>query len=237
MVAAGELGPLRAIHASYIQDWLTLPIDADGNKQAEWRTDPARAGESAVLADIGVHAYNLASLHLGRDGRDRVRRPLHRRPRPPPRRQRPRPGALDAAVPRGTVIASQTSPGHYNDLSVRVYGDKAGLEWARHPARRAALLALRRGVPHASSAAAMARRAEAAARLAHAGRPSRGLYRGLRQLLPRRRGDHPRPSHRRDDRPGAAGLVPDVTDGARGVKFVAAAVASHRSGGTWTAAS
>ena len=65
MVAAGELGPLRAIHASYIQDWLTLPIDADGNKQAEWRTDPARAGESAVLADIGVHAYNLASFISG----------------------------------------------------------------------------------------------------------------------------------------------------------------------------
>ena len=48
MVAAGELGPLRAIHASYIQDWLTQPVDADGNKQAEWRTDPARAGESAA---------------------------------------------------------------------------------------------------------------------------------------------------------------------------------------------
>src|SRR4051794_21269841 len=62
MVAAGELGRIVAIHGSYIQDWLTKPIDAEGQKQAEWRTDPARAGQSAVLADIGVHALNLAGF-------------------------------------------------------------------------------------------------------------------------------------------------------------------------------
>ena len=67
MVAAGDLGRIVAVHAAYIQDWLTLPIDAEGNKQAEWRTDPARAGESAVLADIGVHAFNLASFIAGVD--------------------------------------------------------------------------------------------------------------------------------------------------------------------------
>ena len=50
------------MHAAYIQDWLTLPIDADGQKQAEWRTDPARAGAVGVLADIGVHAHNLAAV-------------------------------------------------------------------------------------------------------------------------------------------------------------------------------
>ena len=60
MIAAGDLGDIRVVHASYIQDWLTNPIDASGQKQAEWRTDPARAGASACLADIGVHAHNLA---------------------------------------------------------------------------------------------------------------------------------------------------------------------------------
>ena len=65
MIAAGELGELRVVHAAYIQDWLTLPIDADGHKQAEWRTDPARAGQSACLADIGVHAHNLAAFVTG----------------------------------------------------------------------------------------------------------------------------------------------------------------------------
>jgi predicted dehydrogenase len=67
MIAGGELGELRIVHAAYIQDWLTLPIDADGQKQAEWRTDPARAGLSACLADIGVHAHNLAQFVTGLD--------------------------------------------------------------------------------------------------------------------------------------------------------------------------
>ncbi|MGA7198352.1 Gfo/Idh/MocA family protein, partial [Roseiarcus sp.] len=65
MIAAGEIGDIRVVHASYIQDWLTQPIDAGGQKQAEWRTDPARAGASACLADIGVHAHNLALFVTG----------------------------------------------------------------------------------------------------------------------------------------------------------------------------
>ena len=47
MVAQGDLGTLRLVHVAYIQDWLTRPIENDGHKQAEWRTDPARAGASA----------------------------------------------------------------------------------------------------------------------------------------------------------------------------------------------
>ena len=65
MIAGGALGEIRVAHAAYIQDWLTLPIDAEGHKQAEWRTDPARAGASACLADIGVHAHNLALFVTG----------------------------------------------------------------------------------------------------------------------------------------------------------------------------
>ena len=71
----------RMVHASYIQDWLTRPIDAEGQKQAEWRTDPARAGQSAVLADIGVHAFSLASFVSGLDaagGRRGFLRPPYR---------------------------------------------------------------------------------------------------------------------------------------------------------------
>ena len=94
MVAAGELGRLVAVHAAYIQDWLTLPIDAEGQKQAEWRTDPARAGQSAVLADIGVHAFNLACFVSGLRGRGGRGRPVHRRARPAARRQCACAGAL-----------------------------------------------------------------------------------------------------------------------------------------------
>src|ERR1700744_104130 len=60
MIEGGEIGDIRVVHAAYVQDWLTLPIEADGHKQAEWRTDPVRAGASAALADIGVHAHSLA---------------------------------------------------------------------------------------------------------------------------------------------------------------------------------
>ena len=85
-------------------------------------------------------------------------------------------------------------------------------------------------------AAAMARPGEPP-RVAHAGRASRGLYRGLRQSLSRCRRDHPRPSHGRCCRSGARrALCPMSIDGARGVKFVAAAVASSSAGGAWTPA-
>ena len=231
MVAAGELGRLVAVHASYLQDWLTQPIDADGQKQAEWRTDPARAGQSAVLADIGVHAYNLACFVSGREAEEVA-------------------ADLFTAVPgrrlddnahllvrwtggaRGTIVASQTSPGHYNDLTVSVYGDKAGLEWSAARPEELRFAPLRRGGAHAGP-----RRprlgGRSLPRLADAGGASGGLYRGLRQPLPRRRGDHPRAPDGRGPTRRAA-LVPDVEDGARGVRFVAAAVASAAAGGAWT---
>ena len=201
MVAAGELGNLVSIHASYFQDWLTRPIDAEGQKQAEWRTDPARAGQSAVLADIGVHAFNLASFISGREAEEVS-------------------GDLFTAVPgrrlddnahvlvrwsggaRGTLLASQTSPGHYNDLSVQVYGDKSRAGMACRSARGIALHPLwRGGACPGARRPWLGRRGQP--RLAHAGGPSRGLYRGLRQSLPRRRRNHPRPPHRRSDRSAA----------------------------------
>ena len=86
------------MHAAYIQDWLTQPIDADGHKQAEWRTDPARAGASACLADIGVHAHNLAGFVTGLD-LDEVAADLTTFvPGPPARRQCPCDAALPAAA-------------------------------------------------------------------------------------------------------------------------------------------
>lgn len=234
MVAAGELGRLVAVHASYIQDWLTLPIDAEGNKQAEWRTDPARAGQSAVLADIGVHAYNLACFISGQQATEVA-------------------ADLFTAVPgrrlddnahllvrwtggaRGTIVASQTSPGHYNDLTVRLYGDRAGLEWAgtrpeelRFTRYGEETRTLVRGGHGATGAAQRASRMPAAhpegyiEAFANYYRDAAALIRAHRRGLP--------------PDPAVAALVPDVVAGARGVKFVAASVASHAAGGTWTPA-
>ena len=116
LVASGALGNIRIVRAEYIQDWLTLPIDADGQKQAEWRTDPARAGRSACLADIGVHAFSLAHFVSGIAPAE-VAADLTTFV--PGRRlddnahvlMRYKTGA------RGVLVASQVSPGNYNRLS------------------------------------------------------------------------------------------------------------------------
>src|SRR5207237_8947222 len=65
MVQAAELGPIRLIQVEYVQDWLTTPLEKTGQKQAEWRTDPARSGPAGSLGDIGTHAYNLACFVTG----------------------------------------------------------------------------------------------------------------------------------------------------------------------------
>src|SRR3546814_9987704 len=65
-VARGDFGRIRLVQAEYSPGWLSRPIDADGNKQAEWRTDPARAGIGGCLGDIGTHAFQLAEHVSGR---------------------------------------------------------------------------------------------------------------------------------------------------------------------------
>ena len=65
MVAEGLLGNIRVVQAEYPQDWLTTPLEGEGLKQAEWRTDPARSGAGGCVGDIGTHAYNLAGFVTG----------------------------------------------------------------------------------------------------------------------------------------------------------------------------
>jgi predicted dehydrogenase len=235
MVAAGELGRIMAVHASYIQDWLTLPIDAEGNKQAEWRTDPARAGESAVLADIGVHAFNLASFVSGTHA-EAVAADLFTAV--PDRRLDDNAHVLVhwSGGAHGTIIASQTSPGHYNDLSVRIYGEAAGLEW--HGTRPEELRFSRYGEEsrvivrggHGASAASQRVSRMPAAHPEGYIEAFANLYRDAAALIRGHRSGAPADA-------ALSQLVPDVRDGARGVKFVAAAVASHAAGGAWTPAS
>ncbi len=234
MVAAGELGRLVSVHAAYTQDWLTLPIDADGQKQAEWRTDPARAGQSAVLADIGVHAFSLACFTSGLVA-DEVAAELFTAV--PGRRLDDNAHVLvrwsDGV--RGTLIASQTSPGRYNDLSVRLYGDKAGLEWfadrpeeLRFTRYGEETRTLVRGGHGATAASRSVSRMPAAHPEGYI-EAFANLYRDAADLIRAHR------SGTAAD-PAQALLVPTVEDGARGVKFVAAAVASNAAGGAWTPA-
>jgi predicted dehydrogenase len=234
MVEAGELGSLVALHGAYIQDWLTRPIDADGQKQAEWRTDPARAGQSAVLADIGVHAFNLASFISGLEA-EQVAADLFTAV--PGRRLDDNAHVMMrwSGGVRGTIVASQTSPGHYNDLSVRIYGDKAGLEW--HGTRPEELRFTRYGEPTQTivrGGAGTTAASQAVSRMpaAHPEGYIEGFgnfYRDAAEIIrAHRSGIAIDPARER--------LVPEVVDGARGVKFVAAAVDSNAAGGAWTAA-
>src|SRR6266436_4778934 len=65
MIAAGELGQIRVVQVEYAQDWLTTAVEATGQKQAVWRTDPAQSGPAGSLGDIGTHAYNIACFVTG----------------------------------------------------------------------------------------------------------------------------------------------------------------------------
>jgi predicted dehydrogenase len=128
MVKAGELGRIRKICVEYPQGWLSLPSENDGNKQASWRTDPSKSGISGCMGDIGTHAAQLAEyisnqkishmcadLNIVVDGR-----------------------ALDDDGnillkfdngANGILMASQIAAGEENALSIKVYGEKGGLEW------------------------------------------------------------------------------------------------------------
>ncbi|MEP5154027.1 Gfo/Idh/MocA family oxidoreductase [Planktotalea sp.] len=130
MVASGQLGDIRIVQAEYPQDWLTSPMENEGLKQAEWRTDPARSGAGGSVGDIGTHAHNLAcfvtglsvqslaadlqSWGAGRTLDDNAHVML-----------RFNGGA------RGMLWSSQVAPGNENALKLRVYGEKGGLEWAQ----------------------------------------------------------------------------------------------------------
>lgn len=127
-VAAGDLGAIRKVVVEYPQGWLADRQEDEDNKQAAWRLDPAQAGISSCMGDIGVHAANLAEYVTGLkisalcsdltafvegrtlddDGAILLR--------------------FDNGA-RGLLNASQVSVGEENALSIRVYGEKGGLEW------------------------------------------------------------------------------------------------------------
>ncbi len=129
LVEQGKLGKVRVVQVEYPQEWLTEAA-ADDNKQASWRTDPARSGAAGCLGDIGTHAFQLARFIIQQklsavsadltsfvDGRlvdDNVHALLR----------------FDGGA-KGMLWSSQVAPGCENGLRIRVYGDKAGIEWAQ----------------------------------------------------------------------------------------------------------
>ncbi len=130
MVRNGDLGDIRVVQVEYAQDWLAEPIENSGQKQADWRTDPARTGAGGSTGDIGTHAFNLAGFVTGLELESLA-------------------ADLQSFVPgrrvddnghvmlrykggaRGMLWCSQVASGCENGLRLRVYGTKAGIEWAQ----------------------------------------------------------------------------------------------------------
>ena len=128
MFRNGEIGNLRVIQVEYAQDWLTLPIENEGQKQASWRTDPSKAGMGGSIGDIGSHAFNLVDFITGAKLNELC-------------------ADISSFVPgrknddnahvllryennvKGMLWSSQVAPGNENALRIRIYGDKGGMEW------------------------------------------------------------------------------------------------------------
>lgn len=129
-VAAGALGRVRKIVVEYPQGWLADREEDKDNKQAAWRLDPARAGVSSCMGDIGVHAANLAEYVSG----VKISEICSDLSAFVPGRKLDDDGAVLLRFEngaRGVLHASQISVGEENALSIRVYGEKGGLEWTQ----------------------------------------------------------------------------------------------------------
>ena len=227
MVAAGKLGNIRVIQVEYAQDWLATNIEAEGQKQAAWRTDPARAGTGGSIGDIGTHAFHLAEFISGLEAKSLL-------------------ADLDTFVAgrslddnanillhysngaKGMLWSSQVASGQENALRIRLFGDKGGLEWDQEdpnylqyrPLQETRQI-LTRGGSGVGEMAARATRIPA-------GHPEgflegfANLYRDIADMIEASRTGK-----------SLTTLVPDVTDGVKGVRFVEKAVSSNAAGSIW----
>lgn len=226
-VVNGGLGELRTAHVEYQQDWLMTPLEQAGNKQAVWRTDPTKAGESCCVGDIGTHAFNLlefvaaqrveavaAQLSTFVEGRslDDDASMLLRLER----------------NARGTLVCSQVACGEENNLRIRLYGSAAGLEWAQQEPNT--LWIKQAGAPWARWRAGqdyIPGTSQGALRIP-AGHPEgyleafANIYLDFMADVRRvQQGNEPMINY------------PSVDDGLRGLQFVAAALNSSNQGSVW----
>jgi predicted dehydrogenase len=230
MVANGDIGELRKVVVQYSQGWLATLVEATGNKQAEWRTDPARSGIAGAMGDIGSHAENLAATITGRnvthvsadiatvvEGRllDDDAAVLLR---------------LDGGV-RGLLVASQIETGTENNLRIRVHGTEGSLHWrqedpnllvhtpATGPGRN-----LRRGNDYLSPSAQKATRippGHPEGYLEAFANVYLGVFEAIRAQQAGRQLD------------ALEGQFPTVEDGARGVRFIERVIESGTSDQKW----
>lgn len=227
-VARGDLGDIRVVQVQYAQDWLAED-PGDGNKQAAWRTDPARSGAGGATGDIGTHAWHLMRFVTGLSPTALA-------------------ADLQAFVPgrtlddnahvmmrfdggaRGMLWCSQVAAGEENALSLRVYGTKAGIEWRQEEPnvlRVTPLGGTRQLVTRASGATT-----EGSRRLT---RIPPGHPEGFLEAFANIYGEAARAIRAaRTGAPWPEGVTfPTVADGVEGVAFVEACVRSSRGDAAW----
>ena len=230
MAHEGDLGRLLKVVAEYPQGWLMQPIDAEGQKQASWRTDPNQAGASSCIGDIGTHAENLGRYITGLEIEELC---ADFTTFVPGRRLEDDGNMLIhyGGGARGVLYASQISAGEENNLTVRVYGTKAGLEWHQeHPNELivkypdAPRRIYRRGNGYISDTAKKFTRLPF-------GHPEAfieafaNIYLEAARAIEAVKAGNPIP---------ADVDYPTVEDGVVGMQFIATAVQSAKNGGTWT---
>lgn len=221
-VSRGDLGPIRLVQVEYLQGWLSQAIDREGNRQAEWRTDPARAGAGGCLGDIGTHAFQLAEHVSGLRAdtlcADLATHVAGRR--------------LDDDVSallrfeggaRGVLKVTQVAAGEENGLRLRIHGTQGGLEWSQMEPNTLTLRWLDRPAEQLRAGGPALAPSVAAQFRTPSGHPEgyieafANLYRGLAAAI--RGEEHPR--------------FPDVGDGLRTMRFVEAVVANAASDSKW----
>ncbi|MBB4038516.1 putative dehydrogenase [Microvirga flocculans] len=230
MVQAGELGAIRVVQVEYAQDWLATRMEATGSKQAEWRTDPARSGPAGAVGDIGTHAFNLAEFILG-DEVASLSAELHTFVEGRRLDDNAHMMLRFASGAKGMLWCSQVAAGLENGLRIRIYGEKAGLEW--HQENPNGLLFSPLGEPprlirrNGSGADDVSR---AASRIP-GGHPE-GYLEGFAQLYTDVAEQIAARLEKREPHPYAL-QVPTVDHGVRGVRFIEAALRSSQRKAAW----
>ena len=231
LVADGALGAVRKVYVEYPQGWLSTYEEGGENKQAAWRTDPARSGVAGAMGDIGTHAFNLLEYVSGLQ----VQQLCADINTVVAGRRLDDDGAVllklsDGAS--GVLVATQVAAGEENNLRLRLYGEKGGLDWQQADNNTLLVKWLdrpteirRTGAPYLSAAARHNARIPA-------GHPEgyleafANLYRNFALVLLADLGGPPAPPEAHD--------YPGVEDGVRGMAFIESVIASGQSEEKWT---
>ena len=226
----GELGTVRKVVAEYAQGWLSERIEATGQKQASWRADPAQSGIGGCVTDIGVHAFNLLEFVTGQ----RVAAVAAQLSSIVPGRVLDDDCnvllRLESGAP-GVLCASQIAAGQRNGLRLRVYGEKAGLDWCQEDPNRLIISSLdgsTKVLPGASNSAALSDGSRSVFRLP-LGHPE-GYIEAFANIYR----DFGGAVLTGDEAALSKTAVPTIEEGVRGMAFVDAAVRSGLAGSIWT---